>query len=650
MFMRGDFDVNSVQRNTDALKEAFKQTMLNQENTFRKQVHELHRLHRVQITLMKDLGCKEFGRYNSCKESTQSSPMPHTNSISYEPPLKEPRFSSISMVCSVPPINQELFEGCQGMHDNLQQMPFDLQVPANQYISCADNDFLDKRNDSNHVKRTLESHVNNVSDAMDLTLSLSLGADSKRREGTKRSWLDKETHSYPIFVIDLEDSTERISRGNAKQEPSLGCTGLTTSTGGKDGSQMSVLSNLTIPRIVEKDTSHELAVSRFLVDNGECFQEQHSSNQESGESQADIPCKYMYIRKQKVFTSYDARHLDLNKVQLDDLPCSFSDPQVAYLSAASSIGSLPEMVARDKLSGGGEADLSPASLKSISRPPMYRSEYLGGCSSDPSNRDKFTSELQKGLLNDLNHTCVATRQVSSEKSEVEGPAYSCSGQSHDKCAGSCKSCCIVDNVSSSIKTLQPHIELGNSSTPAVEQHQKSSGNSENECINRKEGLAKVDVLIQRAAESLVHISLENSASFQDHTTRSGSNEIENNKSEQPQNSSDSFELLTLKLKDSSSEDYCVSSKPFEVNDTDKRDFGIKLKRGRRMKDFQREILPGLASLTRHEILEDINILEGALKSKEYRKNRARMADGESWCLQLRSRRKRINYTQRRNFS
>lgn len=62
------------------------------------QVHELHRLYRVQITLMKDLGCKEFGRYNSCKESTQSSPMPETNAISYEPPLKEPRFSSISMV------------------------------------------------------------------------------------------------------------------------------------------------------------------------------------------------------------------------------------------------------------------------------------------------------------------------------------------------------------------------------------------------------------------------------------------------------------------------------------------------------------------------------------------------------------------------
>lgn len=160
-------------------------------------------------------------------------------------------------------------------------MPFDLQAPANQYISCADNDFLDKRNDSNHGKNTLESHVNNVSDSMDLTLSLSLGADSKRREGAKRSWSDKETHSYPLFFINLEDSTERISRGNTKQEPSFGCTGLITSTGGKDGSQMSVLSNLTIPRSVKKDTSHEVAVNCFLVDNGECFQEQHSSNQGS---------------------------------------------------------------------------------------------------------------------------------------------------------------------------------------------------------------------------------------------------------------------------------------------------------------------------------------------------------------------------------
>lgn len=342
--------------------------------------------------------------------------------------------------------------------------------------------------------------------------------------------------------------------------------------------------------------------------------------------------------------------MDLNDVQLDDLPCSSSDPSVAYISVASTIGSLPEMVGRDKLCGSGETGLSPASLKSISRPPMDLSEYHGSCCSDPNNRDKLTSELHNGLLNDRNHTCAATRQVISEKSEVEGPIYSCSGQSHDNCAASCKSCCIVDNVSSSTKTLQPGIELGNSSIPAVEQHQKSSGNSENECINKKEELPKVDVLIQRAAESLIHISLENSASFQDRTTRSGSNGIENDKTEQPQNSSDSFELLTLKLTESSSEDYCVSSKLFEVNDTDKRDFGIKLKRGRRMKDFQKEILPGLASLSRHEICEDINILEGVLKSKEYRKNRARMADGESWCLPLRSGRKRINYIQRRNFS
>ncbi|KAF2313061.1 hypothetical protein GH714_008985 [Hevea brasiliensis] len=88
---------------------------------------------------------------------------------------------------------------------------------------------------------------------------------------------------------------------------------------------------------------------------------------------------------------------------------------------------------------------------------------------------------------------------------------------------------------------------------------------------------------------------------------------------------DSFELITLNLTESNVDDNSVSSKPFEVNDMELKDLGSKLRRGRRMKDFQREILPSLASLSRHEILEDINIMEGVLRSREYRKFRAKMA-------------------------
>lgn len=38
MLMLGDFDLNSMQGYTDSLKDIFKQTMLNQEIVFRKQV------------------------------------------------------------------------------------------------------------------------------------------------------------------------------------------------------------------------------------------------------------------------------------------------------------------------------------------------------------------------------------------------------------------------------------------------------------------------------------------------------------------------------------------------------------------------------------------------------------------------------------
>lgn len=444
------------------------------------------------------------------------------------------------------------------------------------------------------------------------------------------------------------------------------------------------------------------------------------SSAEFRKSQDDIPCNYMSIKKQQKPTSCDARQLDLNKVQLDDSYCYSNDPIMAYPSTASSSGAIvgsgkenfcPTTIWRkeinncssgtsemlhqldgnatlalmnssgkneeleiwhssSKLGGTDETEASPAGLKSISQLPTDLGEFHGSCCSDPkNNRDKLTSEVCEGLLNDLNHICVATKQMSCEKSEVENTVYSYSGQSlekhGDKCAALLKSCCVVDNASSNIKTTQSGIESGNSST-AIDQfsgihvqsqvaeilsgdQERGSGNSEHVCINKKEESAEVDVLIQRAAESLIDISLENSVCFQECSTRSGSDEIENVESGQPQNSYDSFELIALNLTESSSDDYCVSSKPFEVNDMDKRDFSIKLRRGRRLKDFQKDILPGLASLSRHEICEDINILEGVLRSKEYRRNRARMGDGENWCPPLRSRRTRFNYTRRRSF-
>ena len=326
------------------------------------------------------------------------------------------------------------------------------------------------------------------------------------------------------------------------------------------------------------------------------------------------------------------------------------------------------------LVGGSEVGLS--GVEAISRAPPGLRGDLGSNSSDPKNENfRFMSELSSDILGDSHYTCLANGQINFDKSKVENTILSGSEQSQvtvqDGCGNmspaSCKSHCNVENDSSSIKTMQSGIEKGSSNlstfdqfsgtdvvcqvaeTLSGNQDQGSSDSSESKhgCLNKKGESSEPDVLIRMAAESLVHFSLEISSGNQDCCTRAGLSEMRNEEKEQPQYSSDSFELITLNLKECSADDYSVSSKPFEVNDTETKDFSCRLRRGRRLKDFQKDILPGLASLSRHEIREDINILEAVLRSREYRKIRASMGDGQSWCAPVRSRRSRINYNGRK---
>ena len=55
---------------------------------------------------------------------------------------------------------------------------------------------------------------------------------------------------------------------------------------------------------------------------------------------------------------------------------------------------------------------------------------------------------------------------------------------------------------------------------------------------------------------------------------------------QPLCSFDSFELIAINLTESNVDDNSISSNPFEINDMEAKEFGLKLRHGRRMKDFQ----------------------------------------------------------------
>lgn len=666
MFMRRDFDLNSVEVctdsahiYTDSLKEVFRNTMLNQEIIFQKQVHELHRLYGMQKTLMQNISWMEFDQYNLNKLGLE-----HSKS-------------------------QELLELQQGLFYKLQRRPCYHELPANHWTSHVDLD--------------------------DLKLSLSIGDGNRRKQRHKRTFFDVQLSQN---VIDLEESTETISNEDLGHAPLFNSAASTVNSRSKyEASQKSVLTDPITPSTPEKAPSHStLKKGSFLDD---C--QRNSFDQDLERRDGNVLNLNLSPKKQQINSS-GTWNVDLNKAYCDVSSCYSNDPVVMHPSTASSSHAFHGLVGReeettrtkesnncsDETSGivhpdvgnftlvnssskyeskgicgakrpkfgelsGSEVVLA---LEAVSRQPKAGpSEERGHHKNDPSGRNVGGYTLE-GLKIQI-HTCAATRAVNHEK-KIEDDVISYSDHTKntiqdghgDISSASCKPCQVGDNESSNAAETkqQPEWESGSplavdpfsgnrrvSEAPETlygEQNLRSLDSSELNGKNiSKEELDKVDDLMQKAAESLVHISLESSACYRDCSViDGGSTETENIERATPQHSVDSFELFTLKLKDCSEDDLCVSSKPPEVDFAENKDYGFKIRRGRRLKDFQRDILPGLASLSRHEIREDINILEGVLRSREYRKMQAKMADGNSWCLPSRSRRLRPNSVARRRFS
>lgn len=655
--MQRDFDLNSVDVctdsahvYTDSLKEVFRKTMLNQEIIFQKQVHELHRIYGMQKTLMQNINWMEFDQYDLNKLG-----LAHSKS-------------------------QEFLEERRGLFYKFQQRPRGHERTSTSYTSHVDPD--------------------------NLKLSLSIGDDNRRKQRGKRTWLDEK---FSQNVIDLEESTETISNEDSGYAPHFNCAAAAVNSGSKHASlQKSVLTNdPIIPSTPEKDGSRgTLKKSSFLDD-----RERNSSDQDLKKCDVNDSNINLSPKKQQI-SSFGRWNVDLNKVYCDDSSCYSDDPMVVQPSTASSsqafhglVGGAEETtwtkesnICSDETSGivhplvnsnsnyeskeicgakrpkfrelsGSEVVLA---LEAVSRQPKAGpSEEVGRNKNRPDDRNvRYALESSKSQI----HTLSATSDVNHEQGKSEKDVISHSdhcknavqvGQG-DIISALCKPCLIGDNESSNAETRQ-HSEEDSGNPSAIdpfsgnrrgsqahetlsgEQNLRYSDSSEVNVEHRRENESdKVDDLVLKAAESLINIS---SACFQDCSVKDGgSTEMENKERETPQYSVDSFELLTLKLKECSEDDLCVSSKAPEVDFAENKDYGFKIRRGRRLKDFQRDILPGLASLSRHEIREDINILEGVLRSREYRKMRAKMADGNNWCLPARSRRSRLNYVARRRFS
>ncbi|XP_052211036.1 uncharacterized protein LOC127813933 isoform X2 [Diospyros lotus] len=575
-------------------------------------------------------------------------------------------------------------------------MSFDLQLPAARLVDHVDNDHLEKSNGWN-LKESIQLkdcfHDGNVYSPEEVKLTLGI-VDNPRMGSGKRTWYDKAAYSSSHHVIDLEEPTDIATNEDAKSVSTLSSS--TVIMGDKHDAREPFQSIHVSKSNVEKELSHGPTVRDSLMVGSYSCEEQNSKKQGIKERYNDIESNFFFTEG-KPFTSCEAIGLDLNSVPLDD---SFylSDPVVASLSKASSSGPSNELMGKiyegtcpsaaswkkpngdcfkevstlmDPLSdsnssktwascttfkGQSQNQASPTDLETESVHLSCISEDLNSDHREPGNRNvDFPTESLKGNYADVDIIEVSACR---DGNIVEG-------ENSNKSTISCKFDCNDDDSSSGTKTMQSGTDLGGSTISPCTQLQKSdlykvaenessqhesrsfdSSALKHQCYNKKEEQSSGgDALIQRAAELLIHFSLGSSTNDQDCCTKAASNGIKKEGRDQPQYSLDSYESIVLKLKESVVDDDCVSSKPVEVNEPDKKGIGVQMRRGRRLKDFQRDILPGLASLSAQEIQEDVNIMVAVIRSREYKRMRSKTA--ENCFAPVKSRRSRLNYVGRR---
>uniref|UniRef100_A0A7N0UJM0 Uncharacterized protein n=1 Tax=Kalanchoe fedtschenkoi TaxID=63787 RepID=A0A7N0UJM0_KALFE len=98
----------------------------------------------------------------------------------------------------------------------------------------------------------------------------------------------------------------------------------------------------------------------------------------------------------------------------------------------------------------------------------------------------------------------------------------------------------------------------------------------------------------------------------------GENNAEENDTEEDVESMDYFEYMTLQLPETKEEDYLPDypkpPEPLGAGPFTARTRKGQARRGRPRRDFQRDILPGLTSLARHEVTEDLQTFGGLMRA------------------------------------
>lgn len=160
---------------------------------------------------------------------------------------------------------------------------------------------------------------------------------------------------------------------------------------------------------------------------------------------------------------------------------------------------------------------------------------------------------------------------------------------------------------------------------------RPSSNEESNSMNAPithQVVTEDELIASTAAETLVSLFTDSAAWITDSYCSNNQADAQDG-GDEPQVSLDSFEEGVMNLEALRDDGDSVAVR---APDKDGPSCGIKLRRGRGMRDFQREILPGLVSLARHEICDDLHAI-----GYEIRKTRQRRAPGDKYGPSTRSR-------------
>ncbi|CAI9093768.1 OLC1v1029333C1 [Oldenlandia corymbosa var. corymbosa] len=657
----------------DSFKEAVRLKMLNQEATFRNQVQELHRLYQIQMTLMKNFQLKGVLAKQSVNCTSQGTFQRHLDANfsarvreghfdqhfldkrdgrgTRENPVQVENYFPGDTESSLDDVELSLSIG-EGTKQKRWQREIFHQTPT----SASSREIIDLEESSctelsGDIKPIFDlGCIAGSADSRDLQVyrsnCFSMNRESKHvAHGVKRSlsFVDEcKTH------LEQNSLNEGVELFNASVDAALE-SGHGMHIARK---QIELLPDVSISPLTKVFTSHEalcLDLNKPLPD--ESLFDPKEQPLDLGGGCSDVTERVADDVHKGSSPDATSCSLVVNNCSDEVSAIIERDPLNFEVMASNSNNSSTSSRSGKALSPGNESSSGPSNCCDIHHCLLANSHHkdadqLGSNFTGRSDKGQRVTGVKDDILNDKNavrmHMCCRADPVEDLNSS---PA-------------SCKSIIMKIDRSCSLKTMQSGIYLGKAD-PSLINSSPNSESSQNESSSRDESKSKSldekrkgstpdDFLVRRGAISLMYLFLESSR--REHSCITKFDEVNENgkgKRDQPQHSIDTYESMVLKQQESNIDDYCVTSNPPEVIGTDKKDFGVKVRRGRRMKDFQKDILPSLASLSRHEISEDIRIMEGAMRSREYKRLRSKTCCEQKWFTPVKSKRSRLNYVGRK---